>query len=200
MTENAPIPRFRGKSYKMGDGTVHTYYVWDGRGRGMGEVRLGKDRDRALAVWAECERGVFPSQETPTRSRPMKVMQPRKRRVIEGAAWLKAEPWVRTMYFNAERRATQIRKPFMLTPAEMLEVVAAANGACQISGILFEQTKSKSPFAPSLDRIDCSKGYTKENVRLVCHVANVAMNNWGIEPVLRLAKAINAPTTIAGCA
>ncbi len=37
------------------------------------------------------------------------------------------------------------------------------------------------PFGPSIDRIDCSKGYTKDNVRLVCVIVNLSLNNFGDE-------------------
>ena len=184
----------------MKNGVIHTYYVWDGRGRGLGEIRLSKDREQALAMREECEKGIIPGQAKQARARILKAPKPHKRRVLDNAEWINAEPWARTMFFNAERRAILAKKSFTLTPHEFLRVVAAANGACQISGIPFEKTKEKSPFAPSLDRMDCSMGYENGNVRLVCHVANVAMNTWGIEPVLRLAKAIIAPTAENLCA
>lgn len=180
----------------MKSGAVHVYYYWDGRGRGLKEINLGKDRQKAIEAWALCEKGVLPEKKDPKLSKIMRTARPKSRRSLISEEWLSAESWVRTMYFNAERRAKKARKAFTLTPIEMLELVKLANGACQISGIPFEQTKEKSPFAPSLDRIDSCAGYEKGNVRLVSHVANVAMNTWGIEPVLRLAKAIIAPTTL----
>jgi hypothetical protein len=36
-----------------------------------------------------------------------------------------------------------------------------------------------SPYAPSLDRIDCRKGYTKDNVRIVVYALNVMLMDWG---------------------
>ena len=191
-------PRFRAKSYKMPSGEVHTYFLWDGRGRGRPDVRLGKDREQALKLWAECEAGIFPKKSAQKNTmRMLKVARPGARRKVSSEEWRASEAWVRTMYFNAERRATQAGRAFMLTPEDMLELVRVANGFCQISGIPFELTNEKSPFAPSLDRIDCAHGYRPGNVRLVCHVGNVAMNVWGLEPVLRFARAVNeahAPT------
>ena len=188
-------PRFRAKSYKMSNGEVHTYFLWDGRGRGRPDVRLGKDREEALRLWADCEAGIFPKKSLPRNTRRLlKVVKPGTRRKVSSEEWRASDAWVRTMYFNAERRAANAGRAFTLTPENMLELVRVANGRCQISGILLESTNEKSPFAPSLDRISCSRGYENGNVRLICHVANVAMNTWGIEPVLKLAQAILAPT------
>lgn len=36
-----------------------------------------------------------------------------------------------------------------------------------------------NPFAPSLDRINCGGGYTKDNTRIVCVAVNVAINTFG---------------------
>ncbi|MCP3686752.1 MAG: hypothetical protein GY861_29285 [bacterium] len=35
-----------------------------------------------------------------------------------------------------------------------------------------------SPYAPSIDRIDSSKGYTKNNCQIVCKIYNFAKNVW----------------------
>ncbi len=71
-------------------------------------------------------------------------------------------------------------------------------GCCEVSGIPFDlsrnglRLKTKAPFAPSVDRKDNSKGYTPDNSRLVCAVVNFAMNEWGLEPVMKLARALAA--------
>lgn len=54
---------------------------------------------------------------------------------------------------------------------------------CAISGIEFSGkrlgTAHKRPYMPSLDRIDCNKGYTPENVRIVCVAVNALLQDWG---------------------
>lgn len=40
------------------------------------------------------------------------------------------------------------------------------------------------PFGPSLDRIVPELGYVPGNVRVVCNIANAAMNEWGLENLL----------------
>ena len=45
-----------------------------------------------------------------------------------------------------------------------------------------------SPYTPSIDRIDSSKGYTKENCQIVCKMYNFAKNMWTDDDVLNMAK------------
>jgi hypothetical protein len=59
------------------------------------------------------------------------------------------------------------------------------NGKCSLTGIDFtldrnpDKKRVYMPWSPSLDRIDSSLGYTKENVRLVCVMVNLALNKFG---------------------
>jgi hypothetical protein len=74
---------------------------------------------------------------------------------------------------------------------------ATCGGCCAISGLPFSlevvgDGQARRPFAPSLDRIDRHKPYTRQNVRLVVSIANFAMNAWGEVPLLHLATAVHA--------
>jgi hypothetical protein len=48
----------------------------------------------------------------------------------------------------------------------------------------------KRPFAPSIDQIEATNGYTLENARIVCVAANFAMNQWGLSTLLRVAHGV----------
>lgn len=61
---------------------------------------------------------------------------------------------------------------------------------CELSGIPFTW-EPRQPTALSIDRIDPSKGYTKNNVRFVCWWLNAAMGNWGFERLKELIKESN---------
>lgn len=77
----------------------------------------------------------------------------------------------------------------------LLELWNKQNGCCLLTGIPFtllvsgEFNRRYSPFNPSLDRIDCYKGYTKDNVRLVCTMINLAMNQFGEETFREMCEA-----------
>ena len=66
---------------------------------------------------------------------------------------------------------------------------------CILSGIqfrpeAFSDTFVKRPFAPSLDRIDPRKGYTRDNVRLLCTAVNFARGQWGDDVLVEIAHGI----------
>ena len=69
------------------------------------------------------------------------------------------------------------------------ELFEAQGRRCALTGIAFDLRvvgtgQAQRPFAPSLDRIDCSAGYTRDNTRLVCQAVNFALNAYG-EDVFR---------------
>ena len=59
-------------------------------------------------------------------------------------------------------------------------------GRCALTGIYFDLwgdvgKGKKNPYTVSLDRIDSTRGYTKDNVRLVLWAVNWALSDWGEE-------------------
>ena len=67
------------------------------------------------------------------------------------------------------------------------------HGRCAVTSIPFHMQRFpdafvKYPFAPSIDRILSSGGYTPDNTRLVCAAVNFGMGQWGEELFLTLAR------------
>jgi hypothetical protein len=66
---------------------------------------------------------------------------------------------------------------------------------CAATGIPFDFERppdglSRHPWAPSIDRIDSSKGYVPGNVHFVCWAYNVAKHEFSVGVLLTLARAI----------
>jgi hypothetical protein len=67
---------------------------------------------------------------------------------------------------------------------------------CAVSGIQLKPPFSatskhhRDPFGPSLDRIVPARGYVKGNLRIVSNIVNSAMNEWGLDALLVLLKAM----------
>lgn len=84
------------------------------------------------------------------------------------------------------------RGDYHLSESEENELMAQSKDKCALTGVRFSAESygaHKRPFAPSLDRIDSSKGYENGNCRFVCVAANVALNEWGDDIFDRLACA-----------
>jgi hypothetical protein len=68
-------------------------------------------------------------------------------------------------------------------------------GVCEATGIAFSYECSSEKYktnklAPSLDRVDNSKGYTKDNVRVVVWWYNLMKNDETDEALLEFCKAV----------
>lgn len=109
-------------------------------------------------------------------------------KVAEAVATKKS--WFWRMVSNAKRRSARRGHEDTLTPEELRDICLRSDGRCEVSGLPFSDGASRArrlqPLVPTLDRIDCSIGYTKDNCRLVCGAVNVAMFDWGEEMFLQV--------------
>lgn len=65
-------------------------------------------------------------------------------------------------------------KEFDLTKAWLKEKIAECGNRCEITGIEFEKYDGAyTPYVMSVDRIDNNKGYTTDNIQLVCLFFNM---------------------------
>jgi hypothetical protein len=95
---------------------------------------------------------------------------------------------------SARKRAGRRGMEAELTLEMARALWARCGGRCELTGIAFDFTPGgrheRRPFAPSLDRRDSSRGYTQENVRVVCVAVNLAMNQWGEAVLLKVARGL----------
>lgn len=92
----------------------------------------------------------------------------------------------------ARKRAKKRNLPYNLDYGFVYKMWEKQNGVCAMTGIPFtidsEEKGKTQPFAPSIDRIDPSLGYTRENVRLICYVVNCCLHDFGEEVFCALAR------------
>lgn len=104
-------------------------------------------------------------------------------------------PVVRAMRNRQSSRAAKKGMAFDLSEDYLLGLLARCNFRCTVSGIPFTwstEPRRMSKWAPSVDRIDSGHGYVQGNVRLVVLAANLAMNGWGYDCLLRLSQGVVA--------
>ena len=106
------------------------------------------------------------------------------------SAWGRAE----SLTNAAKMRATKRGLEFSITAKWVEKRIAA--GFCEATGIPFVLEPSaetrRHPFAPSLDRTDSTKGYTKDNVKIVSVIYNIAKADFSPEHLEMMARAVVA--------
>jgi hypothetical protein len=91
------------------------------------------------------------------------------------------------MFQHAKSRNKTHGLDFDIDKEYLLSLFERQNNECALTGIKFQydigddslDLTHKRPFAPSLDRIDSKRGYTKDNVRIVCVIVNFALCEFG---------------------
>ena len=110
------------------------------------------------------------------------------------------ENWYYNIDFKARaaklwNRAKTRNKPNFQITKKWIEKILLLR-YCQVTGIEFSYDKPKphynsNPFAPSLDRKDCRKGYTRYNTQVVIWGYNVAKHDLDPDDFKKLIRGIN---------
>jgi hypothetical protein len=98
---------------------------------------------------------------------------------------------------SAKKRAAKCGLEFKLNILDVENLLWDQGLCCAVSGLQFRPDAAglnnfRAPFRPSIDRLNCRKGYVKGNIRLVLTIVNLALSDWGDETLVEVAKAIAA--------
>lgn len=96
-------------------------------------------------------------------------------------------------YFLTQRVRSRSQKrkiPFDLDLTWVRERIAEIGHRCERTGREFVYESNKSPWQPSIDRIDSNGGYTRDNVQFVCLIYNLCKNDATDDDVLELARLV----------
>ena len=82
---------------------------------------------------------------------------------------------------DSKKRSKRKGLDFNITKEWAIGKLEEQEYRCLLTGSPFRNTDGfdRNPWAPSIDRIDSSLGYTENNCRIVCYAVNAAMNAWG---------------------
>lgn len=93
----------------------------------------------------------------------------------------------RHLVWSAATRAKRKGIPFSLGDADIADIQRRIDvGLCEITGMPFDLSPGRHFNSPSIDRIDSTRGYSPDNIRVVCHAMNAAMGDWGEGPVWKM--------------
>lgn len=95
-----------------------------------------------------------------------------------------------SLFDAARTRARNKKLSFEIDLDFLLKKFETKEGRCELSGIEFDLKGKRNPFGLSIDRIDSGKGYTKDNVRLVCLMVNLSLNKFGDESFFKMCEAV----------
>lgn len=173
--ENQALP----KGLRMRKG----YYSWrdprDGREYGLG-------RNARKAIWSAIK-----SNNAITQAAPSLI-----ERVTDVATPLSADEGSRLARraFSAARARASKGKLHCMSWAEFEQMWIRSSGRCELTGISFSGARVggclRRPWLPSVDRRDSRLGYLFSNSRLICVAANLALNEFGDEVLLTLARGL----------
>lgn len=86
---------------------------------------------------------------------------------------------------RAKERSVKFGRDFDITKEWVFNRLVENEFKCECTGIKFDSVAQTSgaawSYSPSLDRVDSLGGYTKDNVRIVLTMINVALNKWSDE-------------------
>lgn len=107
-------------------------------------------------------------------------------------SWREVAKWVcARQRVSAKERGI----PFQIDAIDVYREMERMNFRCAVSGIPLSRTcgpnREPDPWSASLDRIENRQGYIQDNFRVVCLAANLAMNRWGYDVLLRLARSVS---------
>lgn len=113
------------------------------------------------------------------------------RQEIEAAELGQAHCCLKKMLAVAKNRSIKRQVEFTLTLPQIVLLATACEGRCAVSGMELSPAYcgKRRPFYPSLDRIDCTLGYTLGNCRIVCLIVNYAMADFGADAFMVVARA-----------
>lgn len=103
----------------------------------------------------------------------------RMRRRANPALW-----WAKQALGNARRRAARLSVPFDLTVDDLL---GRLGNGCPIFGTNWPIEGGRTGNSPSVDRLDPTRGYVRDNIAIISYRANTIKQNATAQEIQRLA-------------
>lgn len=103
---------------------------------------------------------------------------------------------IRKMLNMARTRAKERGMPFDISHDDIMDKLEAQQGLCALSKTEFNidatENGRRRKLSMSIDRINSSGGYTKDNIRITSVMVNMARLNWSDEDFVSMCRAVAA--------
>lgn len=101
---------------------------------------------------------------------------------------------VREMLSGAGHRSKRKRMAMSLSEDDIIDLLLLQECRCAISRLRFDLRRprhgGRRAFAPSIDRVDSTGPYIRENVMLTCTIVNVGRGDWPLQDFKRMCMAV----------
>lgn len=134
--------------------------------------------------------GFFRNPKTGRRARRCLDCGPAK---VDGDEWLykNINALLHKKMHQARYNAARRGKEFSITIEDLISLAKSQHNLCALSKVKMAHCRTNKWANVSIDRIDNNKGYTPDNIRLVCAAVNSMRNRMSDEELLWWAKQIS---------
>lgn len=159
--------------------------------KNSGLVKLTQEQLENIALYSKWKYEARKATLSPQKKAAIR----KKTRTAVRAKKADPEQFGKTEHAALKARSKVKGYEFDLTADYIQGLFDACKGVCAQTGIAFDMnlgTKGKgnrNPLRPSVDRIDSTKGYVKDNVRIVLSIVNTMKADWPDEVVEKVVKA-----------
>jgi hypothetical protein len=100
--------------------------------------------------------------------------------------------YLKDRFYGAKNRAINKEIEFNLSLDYLKELWNKQNGKCALTGINMDHTilEGKIKTNGSIDKINPSLGYSKDNIQFVCNIINIMKSDMSIEQLINFCKLI----------
>ena len=129
-----------------------------------------------------------------TRSANWRINNPERHLEVINKRRFKIDSRIKGICTAAKTRAKITGRNYSIDYKIVIEILNKQGNKCAITGLDFDLSNHeiyhRNPLGPSIDRIDSNKGYTPDNIQIVCVFYNCMKSEWSNEDLKYFIKIV----------